>query len=136
MKLDHECVRDFLLEFEDKGPAFKYTHISDMQNYDSFKNYGESAIVYTIAKLIEAEFLSGIVEWDEYSGDLSTCEVTAITFKGHEFIDTVRDSTVWSATKSAVSALTSSSISTLMGIGKAYTLRKIEEKTGLHLSGF
>lgn len=133
MKLDHECVRAFLLEYEDKGPAYKYETLNDLQNLNCYHTFGPDVLAYTIAKLIEAGFVTGEVKWDWRSGQLEDCHIFSMTYSGHEFLDTIRDNKVWASTKKAISAFSSVALSTVMGVGKSLTLKMIADKTGIQI---
>lgn len=96
MKLDVNCVRDVLLEFEEfpmgshPFSAFK----------KSIAKYGSDNVLYTLYKLREAKFIHADIEADE-SG-FPHCEaVYCIAYRGHEFLDSIRPSGIWDQISSA-----------------------------------
>lgn len=104
MKLNHECIRDLLLYIEEN-----LTYNDELEiNKISLNNYSLEELLYTTEKLVEADYLTcyTIEIDDEYSILL----VQSITYKGHHFLDTVRDNKVWSKTKNILSFLKSVSI--------------------------
>ncbi len=121
------------MEYEDKGPGHKYETIDNLANYNAYKKYGANQLIYVIDKLIEAGFLEGQVQWDDYQGVATTCSIVAITYSGHELLDTIRDNKVWRKTKEALADFSSTAVSTVGTVAKSYVLAKIAEKTGLKL---
>lgn len=104
MKLNHECIRDLLLYIKEN-----LTYNDELEiNKISLNNYSLEELLYTTEKLVEADYLTcyTIEIDDEYSILL----VQSITYKGHHFLDTVRDNKVWSKTKNILSFLKSVSI--------------------------
>lgn len=104
LKLNHECIRDLLLYIEEN-----LTYNDELEiNKISLNNYSLEELLYTTEKLVEADYLTcyTIEIDDEYSILL----VQSITYKGHHFLDTVRDNKVWSKTKNILSFLKSVSI--------------------------
>jgi hypothetical protein len=53
--------------------------------------------------------------------------INRLTFKGHEFLDTVRDSEVWKLTKESAQKAGVASVQVLFEIGKAYAKQKLAE---------
>ncbi|MGG1455554.1 DUF2513 domain-containing protein [Bacillus subtilis] len=109
MKLDHDCVRSLLLELEEKlslNSIFDNSHIKELKTYEEF---GEEQTFYTILKLIEAKFLIGTSQF--YLDESYEFAITSISHSGHEFLNNIRDSKIWSKTKSSVSTLSGVSLS-------------------------
>lgn len=86
MKLNIDCVRDVLLEFEE-FPMGNY-------NVSSFAKtvgkYGHENTLYTLAKLYEANYINGDIAADE-GGYYHCLVIYDITFQGHEFLSTIRE---------------------------------------------
>ena len=107
MKLDHDFVRSVLLKIEacnNPGGIEKeqYRELMD----DNNKSLNELA--YTIQILIEGRLISGKVLWG--NNRPSYIQPANLSFKGHEYLDNIRDSKVWSRTKTATSKFASVSI--------------------------
>lgn len=94
MRLDIECVRDVLLEFE-QLPIGRYT-LNDFP--DSISKHSENEVIYTLVKLQEAGYISAEICRME-SGHPDFLGIFEITFSGHQFLETIRDNRVWSKTK-------------------------------------
>ena len=118
MKLDHDCIRNFLLYSEDELTLDSYIEQEKIEAFALSHNYSIDNVTYTILRLIEAGFIKVT---HDMSGEYM---VTSITWEGHQFLDTIRDDKVWKNTKSAVSTLASVSLPVLAQIATAQ-LRKI-----------
>lgn len=57
MKLDRDCIRDFLLALESLGPGQRLTH-SNYQSIPLLASYEQETIIYTAEKLKEAGFIN------------------------------------------------------------------------------
>lgn len=86
MKLNLDCVRDVLIEFED-FPIAHTIFVSSFHN--SLEKYGEDEVLYSLLKLSEA----GYIEAPFYR----TCDgkphfeaIIDITFYGHEFLADIK----------------------------------------------
>ena len=102
MKLLHDCVRDVMLDVEDNlkdGDS-----ISSDDIYNRLNKYAQEDVDYTCKKLSEANYLNII---PCITGEIL---VTGISYSGHQFLDTIRDSNIWRETKSTVSKLASVSL--------------------------
>ena len=103
MKLNIDCVRDVLLCLESllkfgenlEYPALKYEEIL---NYKTCKEYSKEEIVYTLQKLEEANY----IEANFYGSDqfIFKIIVTSITFWGHDFLENIRNDSVYEEVKS------------------------------------
>ncbi len=92
MKRDMELVREILLQTE----ASPYTKgLADL-NID---NYSEDEVSYHV-KIMEQ---AGLVTAIDLSTGMTFCwRPTALTWQGHEFLDAIRNDTVWNKTKEIV----------------------------------
>lgn len=123
MKLNHDCVREILLELEEKLTFDDDLHLQQIKELDTCKEHGEEETLYTILKLIEANYLVGNTF---YSGDeLYHLSVSSITWNGHEFLDSVRSSEIWKETKNRVKAFSSVSIGVLTEVAKDQIKQKL-----------
>ncbi|MNE98660.1 hypothetical protein D3C80_1972110 [compost metagenome] len=57
-----------------------------------------------------------------------------LTYKGHEFLDTVRDPEVWRRTKEGAEKAGVAGLAMLLELGKAYGKQLLKERLGLELS--
>ncbi len=121
MKLDHNCVRDLLLYLEDN---LKYNDKININNL-TLKNYNKQTLMYTADRLIEAEYINPLICWN--CNEQHVIIVKSITYQGHQFLDTIRDKSVWETTKSKISKFTSVSLPIIQQVASNY----IKSKLGL-----
>lgn len=95
MKLDHECVRNVLLTIE-KAPydALLLNYIAEQ-----LPQYDENTLNYTLWKLTEGGMLAAEMEVFPGNSIPVPIWITAMTYQGHEFLDTIRDDTTWGKVK-------------------------------------
>lgn len=103
MKLNHNCVRDVLLLLEsepnvvtnsDGNVEFVGTWFADI--CEKVPQYLQEDIFYTLSKLEEGGYINMSVQWA--GGELNECCINFITFAGHEFIEKIRQDSVWKKT--------------------------------------
>lgn len=114
MRLNHECVRQTLLFIEDKHKPGLFIPLDSFFNAENLTDFSNEDIVYTILQLKDAGFINGEPRYG--NNQLVAFSCGGLTWKGSEFIDTIRDNTVWSKTKSAASKLSSVSLTILSGL--------------------
>ena len=86
-------------------------------------------VAYHVEKLHEAGFLHAH-ELTSSSG--YDWKARQLTYEGHEFLDTVRDSEIWKTTKETATKVGASSVQVLFEIGKNLVKQKLIEH-GVHL---
>lgn len=123
MKLDKELVREILLAVEAYDEA---------QGWMELTIEGRTAedVSYHVMLLDEAGLLSGIS-----LGGLNHFEwqPRRLTYKGHEFLDTVRDPEVWRRTKEGAEKAGVAGLGMLVELGKAYARQLLKERLGIEL---
>lgn len=107
MKLDHDFVRNILLKIEDcnKPGGIENEEYRELMA-DNNKSFNELA--YTIQKLIEGNIISGKVLWG--NNQPAYIQPANLTFRGHEYLDNIRDTKIWHKTKTITSKFSSVSI--------------------------
>lgn len=100
MKLNIDCVRDVLLELEEL-PVDCHTPESFQ---GSVKKYGIENVEYTLSKLKEAEYINADIQLYP-NGQYDYYGIFDITFLGHQFLEKIRDNTIWSKTKTVASGI-------------------------------
>ena len=124
MKLDKDLLREILLAIEanDQPPLGWMTLKIDGQ--------APELVSYHVMLLHEAGFILG-----EKLGGLNhfKWEPKRLTYQGHEFLDTVRDSQVWELTKTGAEKVGSASLGLLLELGKAYGKQVLKERLGIEL---
>ena len=125
MKLKPDCIRDVLLylesELEVDLTKHNFTKINLEQLIDHFSCiYNEEDIWYTVYNLKEIRFIDGRIN-DAGGNKMMFCEIENITWNGHQFLNTIRPTSVWEATKSGASKLGIMSVSALSMISSEIT---------------
>ena len=121
MKLKPDCIRDVLLYLEVDLTKHNFTKINLEQLKDHFSCiYNEEDIWYTVYNLKEIRFIDGRIN-DGGSHKMMFCEIENITWNGHQFLNTIRPTSVWEATKSGASKLGIMSVSALSMISSEIT---------------
>lgn len=122
MKMNVECVRDVLLTVE----TYRMNTVVSIEDLcANLPKYANDDIEYTCLKLEEAGYLK-IVKTD----DLNRClpeviEIIDITYRGHEFLNTVRPQTVWEKTVSAIGKIGGTSLPVVLEAAKDIAIRLI-----------
>lgn len=110
MKLNHDIVREVLLYLED--------HLELNDELDSTKimipEVTADEVAYTLLKLSEADFITIITD-EDLSGNLDIF-VKSLTWKGHEFLDNIRNNNTWDKVKKVAAEVGADSLSTLQKI--------------------
>lgn len=125
MKLDHDCIRDLMLYFEENLTLNSEILVRKIKDL----NYDEDILTYTTEKLIEAEYIKAYID-DDLAFDSVSYAVTSITFAGHSFLDTIRDNGIWSKTKSITLKFTSVSIQLISSIASQVISQLISSSLG------
>ncbi len=106
MKLNWDLIKEILEEVEEKSNGFRYNRI-ERHNFEVVDR-GEKefiALGYHYKILINAELIEGQVTEGPtlYKGNaLERIDYKALTFKGHQTLDAMRNDTVWNQIKDTV----------------------------------
>ncbi|MGG0645463.1 DUF2513 domain-containing protein [Bacillus mycoides] len=122
MKLNHDCVRDLLLELEEKLTINEHFLLPHFNSLNTVSKHGFDDTYYSFLKLLEANYLDGNYKYA--SDELIHLSVSSISWDGHQFLDTIRDNEIWSKTKKAVGSLSSASISIMSSLATSYLKQK------------
>lgn len=124
MKLNHDCVREILLELEEKLTLNDQLNISEIRELQTVEKYGEETTFYAILKLIDINFIQGrALRADNYS--LHGLFISSLTWDGHIFLDNIREPSIWEATKEKTKGLASISVTLMAGIAQDYLKQKL-----------
>lgn len=94
MKRDMDLARSILLKIEEE---YVSTALEDL----SIEGYDMESVAYHCKLLNEAGFVSSYKGF--YADDeLWMFSVGPLTWEGHEFLDRIRDDSIWSKTKEAI----------------------------------
>ncbi|PHL20883.1 DUF2513 domain-containing protein [Enterococcus faecium] len=130
MKLNQDCVRDILLELEKKLDLNTQLYKNDLLTFSSYEKYGEKDFFYTLLKLTEAGYLNAKVTAGA-NNPVFSVNISSISWKGHEFLDSVRDNEVWKQTKSIIFKFSSVSITTIENIASNVITQLISKQLNI-----
>ena len=116
VKRDMDFIRELLLQIED-DPRFDGTSWFTFTKTDDDTHSAEE-FGYHLTMLVEAGFLKGNIGF-------TTPSISKLTWEGHEFLDNIRDTGIWSKTKERISGLASVSLSVVAEIAKAEMKKKL-----------
>lgn len=121
MHLNHDCVRDILLETE-KLEYNHYLTLNDFVNNFLFSSYMPEEILYAVEKLDEAGFINVRILKD-LSG-YSNFFIFSLTWEGHEFLDNIRNKDVWQDVKLSIAKVGNVSLDIVAELAKSFLLKK------------
>ena len=129
MKLKTDSIRTVMIDLENRLPWDEsQTNIwspNGLATFDSYKALGHDEFIYTISKLIEGNYVNGkLCPANNTIGDVY---IYSITWKGHEFLDNIRDPKVWSKTKSITNKFASVSVSFVSSVASQVIAKLIED---------
>lgn len=121
MRFDKDLAREILLKIE-AAPCFDGSpHLVRAQ--DLGIDCSPETFVYHCELLHEAGFLEGNMKMAR----IGHIVVNRLTFKGHEFLDTVRDGEIWRLTKETAAKTGAASVQALFAIATAAIKQKLAE---------
>ncbi len=124
MKLDHDFVRNLLIGFE-KCSNISGISEQELKNIATKNNKNWDELCYTLIKLKEGGFITSTIL---YGSNVPVyIRPGNLTYKGHEFLDTIRDPKIWRKTKNIARNFQSISLSELSKIGATVLTKAIQE---------
>lgn len=93
MKRNWDLIRKILIKLEEKADSTSWLESSDIKGYDS-QTVAYHYKLLKNARLIDALDISSLEEED--------FAATSLTWQGHEFLDKIRNDSVWNKVKSTV----------------------------------
>lgn len=134
MVFDLVCVRSVLLAIEetihfDDGDMIDYVSLNDLRSLKRLQEFDRSQVLYTCDKLHEA----GYIELDWYTADDArhNIEVGSLTFRGHEFLENIREKSVWSKVKSVADDVGAKSLGMVSKIATSVLTQIIQHHLGI-----
>lgn len=121
MKLDHDNVRELLLQLESNLPINSMLKLNQSNT--------DEKTLYSALKLLEAGFLDG--EYLPYIGGDFLIIIKSITWSGHEFLDNIRSEEGWKKTKTIIKNIGGASISLVSDFSAKVTAELISKQLGI-----
>lgn len=110
MKLNHDCIRDVMIyieenciyEDDDRGNRSIHSRVFYEIIHDEklSSRYTEDEIRYVVAQLYFEDMV--IATMTPETLNFRQFDVDSLSFKGHEFLDNIKDDTIWKKTKKFV----------------------------------
>ena len=111
MKLNYDCFRNVLLALKDfltydnigQSYNLQIIDLSQLLKSPYLKNFSKIDVVYSCQKLIEANFIEAKPDYLTYKQDeITNIHFKAITYTGHQYLDSVRNDKIWQNIKDIV----------------------------------
>lgn len=134
MQRDFDLIRDILIEIEN---GKKFYEIRSDSTSDALGLGGDDLTGMTDEEadkwnhnlgLIQKH---GLVELQQSNGGVWLVE--GMTWKGHDFLDSVRDPEIWLQTKEGVKQAGSFSFEIVVAIAKGFIKKKVEKHSGIEI---
>lgn len=131
MRRDPDLIRLIMLKleaFEKPSSALYYVSCRDDLSFDGF-TYDQ--VYYHVDQILQKR-------WLDSAGD-NTIDIDgsfgfrSLTPQGHDFVDSVRDDTIWKLTKEGAIAAGGFTLDTLSALGKGFLRKQMERLTGIPL---
>jgi len=119
MKREMDLIREMLLRVEE-DPRFDGSHYVTFTPED-FPEHTQAEIAYHVDLLFEARLVEGIATLDPDPAILK------LTWDGHEFVDNIRDPSVWSGVKEKIKSVKSVALGVVVQVATA----EIKKRLGL-----
>lgn len=120
MKLNPDCVRDVLLYLEknlsyskERDDLLEHTSITMHKIAEdlSYQNgYEIDEVNYSVEKLLEVRFIIPETEVRGHNNGILYCPISDISWNGHQFLNNIRQQTIWDATKVGAKKIGATSI--------------------------
>ncbi|WP_161495833.1 DUF2513 domain-containing protein [Bradyrhizobium japonicum] len=124
MKLEVDLVRQLLLHIDEHATR----PISDLDSI-TIEGWTDDQIDYHVVQLEDAGFIEASIDSvpDNEDPDLVhvVYSVRRLTYKGHEFVETVRDATIWRKVKEKAKVAGAVTLPALMQVGAAFIKSQI-----------
>lgn len=129
MKRDMDLIRDLVLKLEALDLSAAATAFLDPWGPELLVDgFTPDQVFYHLRLLDNAGFI------DHHSDHgIQHFAFSGLTWHGHDFADSVRDSAVWHATKEEAKKAGGFSVDLLVALAKGFLKKKIEEHTGVSL---
>ena len=117
MKRDMDLIRDLLLGIEQDerldGTIFIAPDESDNLGVIGITNHSAEEVAYHLMMLMEAGLIKGNSTMEQMPA------VSRLTWEGHEFLDNIKDQSIWGKTKERLKGLPGVGIAVIGEVAKA-----------------
>lgn len=119
MTLNYDCIRDVLLYLEntlgytDNQVAMTHKRLTIGSIENDLLSYTKEDIQYTIEKLFEARYIRIVNISTDKQGYIANGYIDDITWDGFNFLNNIREKSIWEATKDGAKKVGAMSISAI-----------------------
>ncbi len=124
MKRDIELIRNIMLQLEEHLIPNSMINARNLLLYDKSSDEEFQILLEHINQLLENELIEA-KPLKDLSG-FREFMIFRITSKGYDFLDTLRNDTVWNDVKEKASVIGGFTISLLTDLGKSYIKSKLD----------
>lgn len=124
MKRDLDLIRAIMLVLEENMEYDKNFQSAKLFEIMKDESLSLEKLAYHIGLLVEGGFIQA-KEFKFQSSEPTVYLINTITPQGHDFIDTIRQDTIWNKTKEKAHKVVGFSLSLLVDIGKEYLKKQI-----------
>lgn len=101
MKLNHDCVRDLMLEIEEIHIVDESIFLDEFLKFQTVQTYGFQETYYAVQKLRE-ENLIIFHKRKDAQGTFLEFWLDGLTYNGHSYLDNIRSTSSWKSVKSTL----------------------------------
>lgn len=123
MNINIDCLKDVLqycvdnIDYEEDGDSWNTKCVNLYMMYDSPDlKYDKKDIMRSVLKLDECGFIKVSTKFPNNKPYLERCSIEDVTFRGYQFIESVREPTIWSRTKSIAAKVGNHTLGFIEGI--------------------
>lgn len=130
MKRDDELIRTILFLIEERGLG-PNTEMPDFV----VSGHDDRKLSYHVWLLFDGGYVDAIKThgFDSESEVYELCVPCCLTFRGQEFLDSIRDTEIWRKTKEAAKNGGAASLELVSKVALAYLKKQIKEKAGVEI---
>ena len=129
MKRDMDLIRALLLEIEEEGRPT----VGESQLHVDWGCSDDERVDYHLSLLVEAELIIASVASNPDVRPVRRVWPHRLTWKGHEFVESVRDADTWKTTKDGALAVGGWTFDLVKDLAKGIIKKQIEERSGVKL---
>lgn len=107
MQINMDCFKDVLkfcvdnIDYIEDGESWVVNYVNLPMMYESPElNYENKDIMRSVIKLKECGFIKVLSQYPEDKPYLDRCSIEDVTFRGYQFIESIREPSIWEKTKS------------------------------------
>lgn len=137
MQLNLDCIRGVLLAVEklqiiesNYTGGFSTRKVSSKALFDELADaFLQEDIVYTVRLLEDGGYIKADIHQSGHT--IPSFYIESMTYKGHEYLEQIKNDTVWSKTKRISSSVGCSALETVLDIAKTVISTAITSKFNL-----